>query len=170
MEKGPSFVFGDARSAELCASLAREGRAVWFAHTCGEGGVSVDGCTLRAINEIGAPEIASAVVDAAEAMQGLDELIFDARSDPEDSDRYVLDLDEVSWLEADARGPRAFFLCAKYALPYLISSSAGRIIVLRGEHGAEDVVQRAARAALDAAVEHIRREFAVFGVAVEERR
>lgn len=145
-----SLIVGGEPSAELRASLDER---------CG---------VVRTACGASSPEeLSSAVVDTAEETGGIDELVFVWRAGA-DGERLALDLEAADWDDAMERGPRAFFLACKYAVPYLVSRPGSRVTLAMPRVDAPmDAASAASRAALEETASRLSCELAPFGVSVE---
>lgn len=120
------------------------------------------GYVVVSCGELGAAELSGAIVGAAEEHGGIDLLVY---AMPQEGDeKLMLDLDDVDW-DAASCASRAFFLCCKYALPYLISRPGAHIVLL-AEREAANAADCAAVAAARAAAYAAAREVEPMGVDV----
>lgn len=169
---------------EICAALAKKGYAVVFTYS-GEkdaaealvGEIGTIGSSARAhpVRAFTAEELSAAAVDAAEAYEGIDLLLYLANtSSPFHADgKMLLDQDEEDWDESMHRGARGFFLLCKYTLPYLIGRNAPRILTVDAgqlECGDCSLTDYVSGKALEATSDHLRVELSHYGIPLVNKK
>jgi NAD(P)-dependent dehydrogenase (short-subunit alcohol dehydrogenase family) len=173
-----------ARCSGICRALAEKKYSVSFTYSGGE----AEAASLRAeiealgvrcmafpVEKFDAPALSNAVIGTAEALGGIDLLVYfgDMPEDSETEGALTLDLDEADWDDAMNRGVRGFFLCCKYALPYLVGKPGARVVAVDTkphDRGACNLAEFAASRALQAAALRISDETSLYGVSLAYRK
>jgi 3-oxoacyl-[acyl-carrier protein] reductase len=163
--------------AKLCLELARRGFSVGFTHRPDDAGASDLASRIKSlgvpalalpVSRTGpelAAELSAAVVRTAEELGCID-MLFYLSPAAAGGGELLLDLDEGDWDAAMDAGPRGFFLCCKYALPYLINRGGARVVVLDAGGDDPNLVEGASREAFKKVAEGVSAELSSYGVSV----
>lgn len=175
------FIAGGGALPSLCADRAARGEYVVFTYgldgedeSASRSAIERAGgeCAAYRAAEMTSEELSAALVDTADRMGRIDEVIYCAEppSGGNGHDDLMLDLDEQDVERAIRRGPVGLFLVCKYALPYMLGRPGAKITVIAPPvigDGGHNIAGASSIAALDEMIARLSADLAMHGVKAE---